>query len=102
MTRVKVKRHKRQKPKPATAAQREHQRDLQKVVELELPIRRRAAMMQGIKDRDEKLRALKKVQLDADLVRLRGNLASVPQPYDATMQNVTAQLQRDLSALARK
>ena len=98
MTTVKVKRHKRQKPTPPTA----HQRDLQKVVELELPIRRRAAMMQGIKDRDEKLRALKKAQLDADLVRLRGNLASVPQPYDAHIKNAITQMQQDLNELARK
>ena len=98
MTTVKVKRHKRQKPKPPT----QHHRDLQKVVELELPIRRRAARMQGIKDRDEKLRALKKVQLDADIVRLRDNLASVPQPYDAHIKNATTQMQRDLNELARK
>ena len=98
MTTVKVKRHKRQKPKPPTA----HQRDLQKVVELELPIRRRAAMMQGIKDRDEKLRALKKVQLDADLVRLRGNLASVPVAHVATMENAIRQMEQDLKELARK
>ena len=95
MTTVKVKRHKRQKPKPPN-------RDLQKVVELELPLRRRAAMMQGIRDRDEKLRALKKVQLDADLVRLRGNLASVPQPYDAHIKNATTQMQQDLNEFARK
>ena len=98
MTAVKVKRHKRQKPKPPTA----HQRDLQKVVELELPIRRRAAMMQGIKDRDEKLRALKKVQLDADITRVKGNLASVPVPHVATFENAIAQLQRDLNELAWK
>ena len=95
MTTVKVKRHKRQKPKPPN-------RDLQKVVELELPIRRRAAMMQGIKDRDEKLRALKKVQLDADIVRLRGNLASVPMAYVVTMENAIRQMERDLKELARK
>ena len=94
MTTVKVKRHKRQKPKPPN-------RDLQKVVELELPIRRRAAMLQGIRDRDEKLHALKKVQLDADIVRLRGNLASVPQPYDAHIKNAISQMQRDLNELAR-
>ena len=92
---VKVKRHKRQKPKPPN-------RDLQKVVELELPIRRRAAMMQGIKDRDEKLRALKKVQLDADIVRMRGNLASVPVPHVTTMENAIRQMERDLKELARK
>ena len=74
MTTVKVRRHKRHKPKPPN-------RDLQKVVELELPIRRRAAMMQGIIDRDEKLRAVRRVQLDADITRLKGNLASVPQPF---------------------
>ena len=95
MTTVKVKRHKRQKPKPPN-------RDLQKVVELELPIRRRAAMMQGIKDRDEKLRALKKVQLDADLVRLRGNLASVPVAHVATMENAIRQMEQNLKELARK
>ena len=95
MTTVKVKRHKRQKPKPPN-------RDLQKVVELELPIRRRAAMMQGIRDRDEKLRALKKAQLDADLVRLRGNLASVPVAHVATMENAIRQMERDLKELARK
>ena len=94
MTTVKVKRHKRQKPKPPN-------RDLQKVVELELPIRRRAAMMQGIKDRDEKLRALKKAQLDADLVRLRGNLASVPVAHVATMENAIRQMERDLKELAQ-
>ena len=93
-----VKRHKRQKPKPPS----QHQRDLQKVVELELPIRRRAAMMQGIRDRDEKLRALKRVQLDADVIRLKGNLASVPIEYRASMENVIAQMQQDLNALARK
>ena len=102
MTTVKVKRHKRQKPKQPTAAQRQHQRDLQKVVELELPIRRRAAMMQGIKDRDEKLKALRHHQLEADITRLKGNLASVPQPHHATMQNAIVQLQRDLQELARK
>ena len=93
-----VKRHKRQKPKPPS----QHQRDLQNVVELELPIRRRAAMMQGIRDRDEKLRALKRVQLDADVIRLKGNLASVPIEYRASMENVIAQMQQDLNALARK
>ena len=98
MTTVKVKRHKRQKPKPPTA----HQRDLQKVVELELPIRRRAAMLQGIRDRDEKLRALKKAQLDADLVRLRGNLASVPVAHVATMENAIRQMEQNLKELARK
>ena len=92
---VKVKRHKRQKPKPPN-------RDLQKVVELELPIRRRAAMLQGIRDRDEKLRALKKVQLDADIVRLRGNLASVPVAHVVTMENAIRQMERDLKELARK
>ena len=95
MTTVKVKRHKRQKPKPPN-------RDLQKVVELELPLRRRAAMMQGIRDRDEKLRALKKAQLDADLVRLRGNLASVPVAHVATMENAIRQMEQDLKELARK
>ena len=95
MTTVKVKRHKRQKPKPPN-------RDLQKVVELELPIRRRAAMMQGIKDRDEKLRALKKAQLDADLVRLRGNLASVPVAHVATMENAIRQMEQNLKELAQK
>ena len=98
MTTVKVKRHRRQKPKPPS----QHQRDLQKVVELELPIRRRAAMMQGIRDRDEKLRALEHHQLEADITRLKGHLASVPQPYHATMQNAIVQLQRDLQELARK
>ena len=95
MTTVKVRRHKRQKPKPPN-------RDLQKVVELELPIRRRAAMMQGIIDRDEKLRAVRRVQLDADITRLKGNLASVPQPYDAHIKNAITQMQRDLNELARK
>ena len=97
MTTVKVKRHKRQKPKPPAA----HQGDLQKVVELELPIRRRATMMQGIRDRDEKLRALKRVQLDADVIRLKGNRASVPIEYKASMENVLSQMQRDLNELAR-
>ena len=92
---VQVRRHKRQKPKPPN-------RDLQKVVELELPIRRRAAMMQGIIDRDEKLRAVRRVQLDADITRLKGNLASVPQPYDAHIKNAITQMQRDLNELARK
>ena len=92
---VKVKRHKRQKPKPAN-------RDLQKVVELELPIRRRAAMLQGIRDRDEKLHALRKVQLDADIVRMRGNLASVPVAHVTTMENAIRQMERDLKELARK
>ena len=92
---VQVRRHKRQKPKPPN-------RDLQKVVELELPIRRRAAMMQGIIDRDQKLRAVKRVQLDADITRLKGNLASVPQPYDAHIKNAISQMQRDLNELARK
>ena len=90
-----MRRHKRQKPKPPN-------RDLQKVVELELPIRRRAAMMQGIIDRDEKLRAVRRVQLDADITRLKGNLASVPQPYDAHIKNAITQMQRDLNELARK
>ena len=92
---VKVRRHKRQKLKPPN-------RDLQKVVELELPIRRRAAMMQGIIDRDEKLRAVRRVQLDADITRLKGNLASVPQPYAAHIKNAITQMQRDLNELARK
>ena len=90
-----MRRHKRQKPKPPN-------RDLQKVVELELPIRRRAAMMQGIIDRDEKLRAVRRVQLDADITRLKGNLASVPRPYDAHIKNAITQMQRDLNELARK
>ena len=92
---VQVRRHKRQKPKPPN-------RDLQKVVELELPIRRRAAMMQGIIDRDQKLRAVRRVQLGADTTRLKGNLASVPQPYDAHIKNAITQTQRDLNELARK
>ena len=94
MTTVKVKRHKRQKPKPPN-------RDLQKVVELELPIRRRAAMLQGIRDRDEKLHALRRVQLDADIVRLRGNLASVPVAHVATMLNAIRQMERGLKEFAR-
>ena len=98
MTTVKVKRHRRQKPKPPS----QHQRDLQKVVELELPIRRRAAMMQGLKDRDEKLKALRHHQLEADITRLKGNLASVPASRYASMQNAIVQLQRDLQELARK
>ena len=98
MTTVKVKRHKRQKPKPPT----QHQRDLQKVVELELPMRRRAAMMQGIQEREERLRALKRAQLDAGITRMKGNLASVPVPHVATFENAIAQLQRDLNELARK
>ena len=95
MTAVKVKRHKRHKPKPPN-------RDLQKVVELELPIRRRAAMLQGIRDRDEKLHALRRVQLDADIVRMRGNLASVPVAHVTTMENAIRQMERDLKELARK
>ena len=95
MTAVKVKRHKRQKPKPPN-------RDLQKVVELELPLRRRAAMLQGIRDRDEKLHALRRVQLDADIVRMRGNLASVPVAHVTTMENAIRQMERDLKELARK
>ena len=59
-------------------------------------------MMQGIRDRDEKLKALRHHQLEADITRLKGNLASVPQPHHATMQNAIAQLQRDLQELARK
>ena len=59
-------------------------------------------MMQGIKDRDEKLRALKKVQLDADIVRMRGNLASVPVAHVVTMENAIRQMERDLKELARK
>ena len=98
----KVRGHNRQKPKTPTQAQREHQRDLQKVVELGLPVRRRAAMMQGIRDRDEKLKALKYHQLEADIARLKGNLASVPAPYDANIKNATAQMQQDLKELARK
>ena len=98
MTTAKVKRHKRQKPKPPT----QHQRDLQKVVEMELPMRRRAAMMQGIQEREERFRALKKVQICAGIVSICGNLASVPTPYVATMENAIAQLERDLKELARK
>ena len=99
---AKVRGHKRQKPKQPTQAQREHKRDLQKVVELELPLRRRAAMMQGVADRDEKLKALKYHQLEADIARLKSNLASVPVPYDANMKNAIAQMQQDLKELARQ
>ena len=98
---VKVRGHKRQKPKQPTQAQREHKRDLQKVVELELPLRRRAAMMQGVIDRDEKLKALKYHQLGAGITRLKGNLASVPVPYGAHIKNAIAQMQQDLKELAR-
>ncbi len=59
-------------------------------------------MMQGIRDRDEKLTAVRRVQLDADITRLKGNLASVPQPYDAHIKNAITQMQRDLNELARK
>ncbi len=59
-------------------------------------------MMQGIIDRDEKLRAVRRVQLDADTTRPKGNLASVPQPYDAHIKNASTQMQRDLNELARK
>ena len=99
---VKVRGHKRQKPKQPTQAQREHKRDLQKVVEHELPLRMRAAMMQGVADRDEKLRALKRHQLDVGITRLKGNLASVPVQYTTTMEDAIAQLQGDLKDLARK
>ena len=99
---VKVRGHKRQKPKQPTQAQREHKRDLQKVVELELPLRRRAAMMQGIRDRDEKLKALKYHQLEADIPRLKGSLASAPAPDDTNIKNAIAQTQQDLKELARK
>ena len=37
-------------------------------------------MVQGVADRDEKLKALKYHQLEADITRLKGNLASVPVP----------------------
>ena len=59
-------------------------------------------MMQGIRDREEKLRALKKVQLDAGIIRMRGNLASVPVAHVAAMENAIAQLERGLKELARK
>ena len=59
-------------------------------------------MMQGIRDRDKKLEAVKRVQLDADITRLEGNLASVPQPYDAHINNAILQMQQDLNGLARK
>ena len=59
-------------------------------------------MMQGIIDRDEKLKALKYHQLEADIPRLNGNLASVPAPYDANIKNAIAQMQQDLRELARK
>ena len=59
-------------------------------------------MMQGIRDRDEKLKAVKRVQLDADITRLKGNLASVPQPYDSYIKNAISQMQQDLNELARK
>ena len=68
---------------------------------MELPIRRRAAMMQGIREREEKLRALRKVQLDADIVRMRGNLAVVPVDHVTTMEKALAQLERDAEELAR-
>ena len=97
---VKVRGHKRQKSKQPAQAQREHKRDLHKVVELELPLRWRAAMMQGIKDRDEKLKALKYHQLEAGIARVKGNLASVPAPY-ANINNAIAQMQQDLAELAR-
>ena len=58
--------------------------------------------MQGIKDRGEKLKALKYHQLDADVTRMKGNLASVPQPYYDTMRNVISQMERDLKVLAQK
>ena len=99
---VKVRGHKRQKPKQPTQAQREHKRDLQKVVELELPLRRRAAMMQGVADRDEEFKALKYHQLEAGITRLKGNLASVPAPYDANIKGAIAQTQQDSKELARK
>ena len=89
MTTVKVRRHKRQTPTPPG----QHQRDLQKVVELELPLRRRAAMMQGLRDRDEKLKALRMHQLDAGVTRMKGNLASVPVTHQTAMENAIAQLE---------
>ena len=98
MTTVKVKRHRRQKPKPPS----QHQGDLQKVVELELPIRRRAAMMHGIMEREEMLRAPQKVQPDGDTVRMRGDLASVPVAHVAAFENSIAQLERDLKGPAQK
>ena len=51
-------------------------------------------MMQGIRDRDEKLKALKYHQLGADVARLKGNLASVPAPYDASIKNARADAAR--------
>ena len=59
-------------------------------------------MMQGVIDRDEKIKALKYHQLEADITRLTGNLASVPVPYDANIKNAIAQMQQDLKSLARK
>ena len=53
--------------------------------------------MQGIKDNDEKLKALKYHQLDAGIARLQGDLAPVPQPYYATMENAITQMQLDLA-----
>ena len=58
-------------------------------------------MVQGVADRDEKLKALKYHQLEADVTRLKGNLASVPVPHMAAMENTIAQMQRDLNELAR-
>ena len=50
-------------------------------------------MMQGVRDRDEKLRALKHHLSEADITRLKGNLASALVVYVATMGNAAAQLQ---------
>ena len=75
-------------------------------MELELPHSQArgqdASIIYVERAREEKLRALKKVQLDADITRARGNLASVPVVYTATMENAIAQLERDLKELARK
>ena len=55
------------------------QRELQKIVELKLPIRRHKALMQCTQARDDKIQALTPHRTPSKLTRTRGNLvASTP------------------------
>ena len=53
-----------------------------------MPIRRHQAMMQGVQERDDKFRAFKAQQLQADLARVRGRPASVPVVRAAIMEKL--------------
>ena len=76
-------------------------RRMREIVEREMPLRRHKAIVAGIEARDEKLRALKANQMQADMTRLQGTMSQVPPGAVVAVEGAILQLQRDLKDITK-